>query len=152
MALAGKLEDEVEVHAPASKFFSLFVTELHHVQNISDHVHETKLHQGDWHTPGSDHVKNWTFTLGGKVVSCKEHFEEIDHANKTFTFNLFDGDVAEKYKSLKSKLQVVDKGSGALAKWTYEYEKLRPDVPPPQAYLDFATKVTKDVDAHLIKA
>ncbi|KAI9082145.1 hypothetical protein K1719_035885 [Acacia pycnantha] len=152
MALAGKLEGEVEVHAPASKFFSLFVTELHHLQNISDHVHEGKLLQGDWHTLGSDHVKNWTFTLGGKVVSCKEHFEEIDHANKTCTFNLFDGDVAENYKSLKEKFQVVDKGSGALVKWTYEYEKLRPDVPPPQAYLDFVTKVTKDVDAHLIKA
>lgn len=90
--------------------------------------------------------------VGGKVVSCKEHFEEIDHANKTLTFNLFDGDVAEKYKILKAKLNVVDKGTGALAKWTYEYEKLRQDVPPPQVYLDFATKVTKDVDAHLIKA
>ncbi|KAI9082153.1 hypothetical protein K1719_035893 [Acacia pycnantha] len=91
MALAGKLEDEVEVQAPASK-------RLAH--------------------PGSDHVKSWTFTLGGKVVSCKEHFEEIDHENKTCTFNLFDGDVAEKYKSLKCKLKVVDKGSGALVKWT----------------------------------
>ncbi|KAI9082105.1 hypothetical protein K1719_035845 [Acacia pycnantha] len=99
MALAGKLEDEVEVQAPASK-------RLAH--------------------PGSDNVKNWTFTLGGKVVSCKEHFEEIDHANKTLTW--------------------------CPCQMDFEYEKLRPDVPPPQAYLDFITKVTKDVDAHVIKA
>ncbi|XP_028767196.1 MLP-like protein 34 [Neltuma alba] len=152
MALAGKLEAEVEVHSPAAKFFSLFVTQLHHVQNISDLVHETKVHQGDWHGVGSDSVKHWSYTIGDKVVNCKEHFEEIDHENKSLTFNLFDGDVGEKYKSLKAKLQVAEKGSGALAKWTYEYEKLSPEVPPPQGYLDFATKVTKDIDAHLIKA
>lgn len=76
----------------------------------------------------------------------------IDRENKTLTFNLFDGDLGEQYKSLKAKLQVIEKGNGALAKWTYEYEKAREDVPPPHAYLDFATKVTKDVDAHLIKA
>lgn len=64
MALAGKVEGEVEVHAPAAKFFNLFVTELHEFQNICDHVHETKVHQGDWHDVGSDHIKHWTFTLG----------------------------------------------------------------------------------------
>ncbi|KAI9082192.1 hypothetical protein K1719_035932 [Acacia pycnantha] len=119
MALAGKLEGEVEVHAPASKFFSLFVTELHHLQNISDHVHEAKLLQGDWHTPGSDHVKNWTVTLGDK---------------------------------LKGKVSSGGQGKWCPCQMDFEYEKLRPDVPPPQAYLDFVTKVTKDVDAHLIKA
>ncbi|KAF7808719.1 MLP-like protein 34 [Senna tora] len=151
MALSGKLEGEVEVHSPAAKFFSLFVTELHEVQNITDVVHHTKVHQGDWHGVGSHSIKHWTFTLDGKVVNCKEHFEEIDHSNKTLTFNLFDGDASEKYKMLKAKLIVVDKGQGALAKWTYEYEKVHEAIPPPQGYLDFAIKVTKDVDAHLLK-
>ncbi|XP_028798320.1 MLP-like protein 43 [Neltuma alba] len=147
MALSGKLEAEVELQSPAAKFFNFCVTQLHHVQNISDLVHETKVHQGDWHGVGSDSVNT-----EGKVETCKESFEEIDHENKSCTFNLFDGAIGEKYKSLKAKLQVADKGSGALAKWTYEYDKLSQEVPPPQAYLDFVTKVTKDLDAHLTKA
>ncbi|XP_028767112.1 MLP-like protein 43 [Neltuma alba] len=130
MALSGKLEAEVEVHSPAAKFFSLFVTQLHHVQNISDLVHETKVHQGDWHGVGSDSVKHWTYTAGKLSPNTRKL----------------------PYKSLKAKLQVADKGSGALAKWTYEYEKLSQEVPPPQAYLDFVTTVTKDLDAHLTKA
>ncbi|XP_054808774.1 MLP-like protein 34 [Prosopis cineraria] len=147
--LAGKLEGEVEVNSPAAEFFGVLASQLHHVKNISDVVHETKVHQGDWHGVGSASIKHWTYTV---VEKCKEHFEEIDHENKSLAFNLFDGDVGDKYKSLKAKLQVTDKGNGALAKWTYEYEKLREEVPPPQAYLDFATKVTKDVDAHLMNA
>ncbi|XP_028767114.1 MLP-like protein 43, partial [Neltuma alba] len=112
LALAGTLEGEVEIHSPADKFFNFLVTQLHHVQNITDHVHETKVHQGDWHSVGPDHVKHWTFTVA---------FERGIN-------------------------------NGAVAKWTYQYEQLHEDVPPPQAYLDFVIKTTKDIDAHLLKA
>ncbi|XP_028767195.1 MLP-like protein 43 [Neltuma alba] len=154
MALAGTLEGEVEIHSPADKFFNFLVTQLHHVQNITDHVHETKVHQGDWHSVGPDHVKHWTFTVDGKVETCREHIEEIDREKKSITFNNFDGHVGEKYKTLKSKLEAVERGinNGAVAKWTYQYEQLHEDVPPPQAYLDFVIKTTKDIDAHLLKA
>ena len=63
MAQSGTLGGEVEIHSPADKFFNFVTTQLHHVQNITDHVHETKVHQGDWHSVGSDHVKHWTFTV-----------------------------------------------------------------------------------------
>ena len=92
-------------------------------------------------------------TADGKLVTCKENFEAIDEQNKSLTFNLFDGDVSQQYKTLKGHLQVTDKhNGGAVAKWTYEYEKVREDIVPPCAYLDLATKFTKDADAHLIKA
>ncbi|KAJ1427923.1 START-like domain superfamily [Sesbania bispinosa] len=89
----------------------------------------------------------------GKVTTCKKEFEVIDPQNKSFTFNLFDGDVSQQYKMLKVHLQVIEKDDGgAVAKWTYEYEKVNDDIPPPYGYLDFSTRITKDVDAHLIKA
>ena len=91
--------------------------------------------------------------LGGKVTTAKENFEEIDEGNKSLTFNLFDEDVGKQYKILKAKLKVSDKDNGgAVAKWIYEYEKLNQNIPTPNGYIDFVTKVTKDVDAHLITA
>ncbi|KAF7808707.1 MLP-like protein 43 [Senna tora] len=157
MALKGKIGAEIEIRSPASKFFNVYVTQIHELQNISDGVHQTKLHQGDWHGVGSHSVKHWTLTIestGGKAVSIKEHFEGIDHANKTLLFNFFDGATSEKYKNkLKGKLKVVDKSQGgALVKWSFRYEKLHEAMPPPQDYMDFFTKLTEDVDAHLLKA
>ncbi|KAF7808687.1 MLP-like protein 43 [Senna tora] len=103
MALKGKLGAEIEIQSSASKFFNLFASQLDELQNITDEVHQTKLHKGDWH--------------GGKVVNCKEHIEEIDNANKTILFKLFDGEFGEdKYKSVKLKLKVVEKNEGAIVK------------------------------------
>ncbi|KAK7304540.1 hypothetical protein VNO77_42421 [Canavalia gladiata] len=151
MAQIGKMSCELGIQTPAAKFFNLFVKQLHHLPNITDRVHEGKLHQGDWHGIGS--VKNWTYTVDGKVTTCKEKIEVIDAQNKSLTFNLFDGDVGKLYKILKGHLEVIDKDDGsAIAKWTYEYEKVNEDIPPPYGYLDFVAKITKDVDAHLIKA
>ncbi|KAF7808686.1 MLP-like protein 43 [Senna tora] len=153
MALKGKIGAEIEIQSSASKFFNLFATQLHEVQNMTDEVHETKLHKGDWHGVGSHSVKHWTFTSDGKVTTCKENFEEIDEENKSLTFNLFDGDIGEQYKRLKAKLKVIDnEEKGGLAKWTYEYEKTHEAIPPPHSYLNFAIQVSRDVDAHLIKA
>ncbi|KAF7808706.1 MLP-like protein 34 [Senna tora] len=172
MALKGKLGGEVEIQSSAAKFFNVFIAQLHELQNITDVVHHTKLHQGDWHGVGSHSVKHWTFTLGiliyyiyinlpsiyiyivlcGKVVNCKEHIDEIDHGNKTMLFNVFDGVVSEKYKMLKAKLKVVGKSEGAIAKWTWKFEKVHEAIPPPQDYMDYIIKLTKDVDAKLLKA
>ncbi|KAF7808691.1 MLP-like protein 34 [Senna tora] len=161
MALKGKVGAEIEIQSPASKFFNLMVTQLHEIQNMTDQVHETKLHQGDWHGVGPHSVKHWTFMSGihnnpsitcGKVVNCKEHIEDIDHANKTMLFNVFDGFVSERYKMLKTKLKVVENGEGGIVKWTDKYEKLHDGIPPPQDHLDYLIKATKDVDANLLKA
>jgi hypothetical protein len=61
--------------------------------------------------------------------------------------------VSEIYKSLKAIIQVVDKEhGGGIVKWTYEYEKLKEDISlSPESFLAFAIKVTKEIDAHLVK-
>ncbi|KAK7304542.1 hypothetical protein VNO77_42423 [Canavalia gladiata] len=152
MALSGKVSTELEIQATAAKFFNLFVERLHHFQNILDTIHETKLHEGDdWHDTRS--VKHWTYTIDGKVTTCKEKIEVVDVEKKLITFKLFDGDVGKQYKVLKFHLQVNDKdGGGSVVKWTYEYEKVNEDVAAPYSYLEFGAKATKDIDAHLLQA
>ncbi|KAF7808685.1 MLP-like protein 34 [Senna tora] len=154
MAMKGKVGAETEIRSCASKFFNLVVTQLHQVQNMTDVIHQTKLHQGDdWHGVGSHSVKHWTFSSGGKVVDCKEHIEEIDNANKTVLFKLFDGDFGEdKYKSVKLKFKVVENGEGDIVKWTLKFEKVHEAIPPPLDQLDSLIKATKEVDAFLLKA
>ncbi|XP_061350510.1 MLP-like protein 34 [Gastrolobium bilobum] len=151
MALTGKLSIEVGIQASAAKFFKLFATELHDVQNHADTVHETMVHQGDWHSIGS--VKQWTYTLDGKVVSCKEKVESIDEEKKTITYSLFDGDVAQKYKTFKLIFQVIDKNDGrAAVNWTIEYERINEDIQPPFSYIEYFYKSTTSIDGNLPKA
>ncbi|KAI9079821.1 hypothetical protein K1719_038231 [Acacia pycnantha] len=148
MALKGKLEVENETPIPASEFFHTFTKKLDNLQNITDHVHEAELHEGeDWHSIGS--VKQWTLTVGGKVVKFKEKIEAYDEENNLVTFDLFEGEIQEQYKSLKITLKVTDKegSGGGVAKWIVEYEKLNEGIPDPTAYVDLVTNIGKDVRA-----
>ncbi|CAI8605510.1 unnamed protein product [Vicia faba] len=92
--------------------------------------------------------------LKGKKVSAKAKIEAIDDDNKVIIYSLFEGEVSENYKSFKSTFQVIDKEhGGGIVKWTFEYEKLKEDIAfgSPESYLVFAEKVSKDIDAHLVK-
>ncbi|KAJ9708437.1 hypothetical protein PVL29_000465 [Vitis rotundifolia] len=151
MALTGKLEVDMEINSPADKFYNIFRRQAHHIPNIcSDKVHQIDVHEGDWETPGS--VKNWGYTLGGTSMSLKETVESVDDENKLITFKVLDGEIMNHFKSFKSNLQVKAKDEGSLVKWTLEYEKVNEDVPNPDAYLEFAVNVTKDIESHHLKA
>ncbi|XP_050887574.1 MLP-like protein 34 [Lathyrus oleraceus] len=152
MALSGKVETEIETQAPADKFYNIFREKLHHIPNIStETVQEGRVQEGDWQNVGS--IKHWEYTLEGKKQSAKEKIETIDDENKIITYSVFGGEVGESYKSLKVTIQVIDKEHGGLVKWTFEYEKLQENITAasPDSFLDFAAKVTKDIDAHLVK-
>ncbi|XP_027909926.1 MLP-like protein 43 [Vigna unguiculata] len=152
MTLAGKITIEIGVHATAETWFNLFSTQLHHVQNLSDRIHGTKLHHGeDWHHPES--IKHWTFVIDGKVTTCHESIESVDEANKTITFKLFNGDIDHQFKLFRFIFQAIDKNSGgAILKWTIEYEMVSEEIDPPYGYVEYLDKCTRDGDAHLLKA
>ncbi|CAJ1932478.1 unnamed protein product [Sphenostylis stenocarpa] len=153
MGLSGKVEGEVEIEASAEKFFHVFRKQIHNLPNISsERIHGAQVHEGDWENLGS--VKHWEFSIEGKRRSAKEKIEVIDDDNKTITYSLFDGEITESYKSLRCTLQVIEKENGGIVKWTLEYEKLSENITAasPDLYLDFAVKVTKDIDDHLLKA
>ncbi|XP_057731132.1 MLP-like protein 43 [Arachis stenosperma] len=153
MALTGKLSIEIPVHSPASKFFDLATKKLHHVQNVCERVHATKLHEGhDWHSVGGS-VKHWTYVIDGKVTTCKETIESIDEQNKTVVYKFFDGDIDQHYKTLKLIFQVIENNNGGTStKWTVEYEKVNEDVEAPYGYMEYFDKCAKELDAHLLQA
>ncbi|KAL2347408.1 hypothetical protein Fmac_001408 [Flemingia macrophylla] len=151
MSLAGKITSEIGVHATADKWFNLFATQLHHVQNLTDNVHATKLHHGnDWHH--NESIKHWTYVIDGKVTTCNESIESVDELNKTIIYKLYGGDIDHQYKVFKFVFEAVDKDHGAIIKWTVEYEKNNDQVDPPYGYVEYFHKCTADIDACLHKA
>jgi len=150
MVLAGKLITELGIKTPADKFYKLFASELHEVQNVCERVHHTKLHEGeDWHH--TDSVKHWTYVIDGEVHTCNESIEEVDDQNKKITYKLFGGDI-ENYKVFKLILEVLNKADGSSAvRWTIDYEKNNEDVDTPNGWMDYLSKSTRDIDGHLVK-
>ena len=68
MALNGKLETEIEIKAPADKFYNIFRSQMHLLPNVSsDKIQGVKVHDGDWETVGS--VKHWNYTLGKRKTN-----------------------------------------------------------------------------------
>ncbi|KAK7405718.1 hypothetical protein VNO78_07326 [Psophocarpus tetragonolobus] len=152
MSLAGKISIEVGIHSTAEKLFDIFSKKLHHVQNVAERVHGTKLHQGDdWHT--NDSVKHWTYTVDGKTLTCYESFESIDEKNKTIICKIFGEDIDKEFKVFRITFQAIDKNdpSTACIKWTIEYERVSKDVHPPHGYLEMYNKIIEDIDDHLVK-
>ncbi|RDX87727.1 MLP-like protein 43, partial [Mucuna pruriens] len=147
-----KISIEIGVHATAAKWFNLFATQLHDVQNITDRVHETKLHHGDdWHHTES--IKHWTSTIDGKVTTYLESIESIDESNKRITYKIFGREIDEQYKVFKVIFEGIDKDhGGAIIKWSIEYEGNNEEVDPPYAFIQYIYKGSRDVDGHLLKA
>ncbi|KAK2407606.1 MLP protein [Trifolium repens] len=151
MVLAGKLSTELGIKTPTDRFFKLFSSELHEMQNICERVHATKIHEGeDWHD--TETIKHWTYVIDGEVHTCHESLEEVDEKNKKLNYKLWGGDIDKHYKVFKLIIEIIDKsgGSGAL-KWTIDYEKNNEDIHPPNGWMEYLTTLTKDLDAHLVK-
>lgn len=55
-----------EIKSPADKFYNMWKTQTYHIPNISDHIQNVDLHEGDWHVDSS--VKLWNYTLGNIFV------------------------------------------------------------------------------------
>ncbi|XP_057443319.1 MLP-like protein 28 [Lotus japonicus] len=149
--LSGKVETQIQIQAPAARFYNIFRKKLNHLPNMSTDVHGAKVHKGDWENVGS--VKHWDYTIEGKKTCAKEKIEAIDDDNMLLTYSVFDGEISEGYKSFKVILQVIDTENGGLVKFTIEYEMLKENITAssPDTFLAFATKVTKDIDAHLVE-
>ncbi|XVF02858.1 hypothetical protein REPUB_Repub04eG0210800 [Reevesia pubescens] len=144
MAQNGKLEADLEVKVPADKFFSIIRSECHQIPNAASHkVHNVEVHEGDWESHGS--VKLWKYSVEGKAEILKEKVL-VDDEN-------LEGHVMEEFKSYKVIFRIMPKSDqSSLVKITLEYEKLNENIPDPNRYLQFLVNLTKDIEAHLLKA
>ncbi|WCJ33563.1 Polyketide cyclase/dehydrase and lipid transport superfamily protein [Euphorbia peplus] len=148
--LKGEIVAEVELKSGPDRFFKFWKSEAHKTPNhASTHIQGVRLHEGDWDTPGS--IKIWDYTVDGKSEVFKEKIE-VEEEKKLVKLTGLDGDVFKIYKVYIAKWHIIPKGDGYAAKITIEYEKLNPDVPTPQNYLDFLANFTKDIDSGLVAA
>ncbi|XVF79379.1 hypothetical protein PTKIN_Ptkin14bG0217400 [Pterospermum kingtungense] len=103
-----------------------------------------------WGTVGS--VVDWSYVQDDEEVKqAKKMVESIDWDNKAITFRVTEGDILNDYKYFKMTIKATPKsdGEGSVVYWTMEYERMHEGVSHPEALLNLATKVSKDVDSHL---
>ncbi|KAJ4709999.1 MLP protein [Melia azedarach] len=149
LSLTGEVSANVEVQAPAAMTHEVFSSKLNQLSNACpEKVKAVDLLEGEWGKAGC--VICWHFVYDGKTQTCKEVMEEIDFENKKTTYKVVEGNLLENYRSFYFMLQVTPKGEGSLVNWTLKYEKMNHDVPEPNAMLQFAVDVTKDIVANLV--
>ncbi|XP_038876398.1 MLP-like protein 328 [Benincasa hispida] len=150
MSLVGKFVSELEINAPAHKYYGVFKDKVSHLPNISPTIFQSvEVHEGDWDTHGHGSIKIWNYTIDGKTEVFKEQVE-FDDEKLAVTLIGLEGDVFEHYKVFKGIYQVVPKGpEHSLAILTLEYEKLDDGSPYPYKYLDLMNNITKDIESHL---
>ncbi|KAJ9153092.1 hypothetical protein P3X46_026576 [Hevea brasiliensis] len=76
----------------------------------------------------------------------------LDDDKMTVTLIGLEGDLLKIYGVYNVIWQLTPKGQGSLAKLILEYEKLNENVPAPRIYLDFVTRIAKDIDEGISKA
>ncbi|KAL9265355.1 MLP-like protein [Drosera capensis] len=149
--LTGRLVAEFGLRSSGDLFHDMFSTKPHHISNISpQHIQGCALHEGEFGVPGS--VIIWNYAIDGKANVAKEIVEAIDVENKSITFSVIEGDLTKEYKTFKLTIDIVPKGEIDVVKWTIDYEKLHESVPEPIKILEVAIHVTKDIEAHHLKA
>ncbi|XP_022150052.1 MLP-like protein 328 [Momordica charantia] len=150
MSLCGKFVSELEINAPAEKYYKIFKDQAFHVPNISPNIiQQIQVHEGDWDSHGHGSIKIWNYTIDGKTEVFKERVE-FDDEKFAVTLVGLEGDVFNHYKTFKGIYQVVPKDpEHSLAVLTLEYEKLDDGSPYPYKYLDLMNNITKDIESHL---
>ncbi|KAI7729837.1 hypothetical protein M8C21_003519 [Ambrosia artemisiifolia] len=147
MALSGKRVAQIEIKSKGDVFHDLWKANPHHIPNLSPTlVQNCQTHNGETGTVGS--VLHWNYFHDGKDCVAKTKILAIDEENKSINFQFVDGDFLKLYKSFYVYLHVDTKGSKHVVTWTVEYEKLSPNVPDPDTFMDFYKRLTKDIETN----
>ncbi|KGN49652.1 MLP-like protein 328 [Cucumis sativus] len=150
MSLIGKLVSELEINAPAEKFYKIFKHQCFHVPNITPKfIQQVEIHDANWDDHDHGSIKTWYYTVDGKAEVFKEQVEFHDDKLLIILVGL-EGDVFNHYKSFKPSYQVVPKGPNhCQAILTIEYEKLNDGSSYPYKYIDLMNGITKDIESHM---
>ncbi|OMO99745.1 hypothetical protein COLO4_13109 [Corchorus olitorius] len=152
-SLIGKEGIDIELNAPAKKFFDMICNTPNQVSDASaDNIQKVAALNGDFGSTGS--IVCWNYIHDGEPKYAKEVIEGIDRKNYSISYRVFEGDILKEFKSFVLKVQSIPKsnqGEGSIARWTFEYEKLHEGIAFPKSLLELAKQVSKDVDSHLIQ-
>ncbi|KAL1218291.1 MLP-like protein 28 [Cardamine amara subsp. amara] len=151
LSLAGQVEVEVEIKAPAEKFYEMYTGKAQHcVEATPSNVQACDLHEGEWGTVGS--VIVWNYFHDGKAKVAKEIVEVVESEKRLVRFRVVEGDLMEDYKSFLITVQVTpeQEGLGSVVKLQFDYEKIDEDVVHPETLFPFFVEMIKEVDEHLM--
>ncbi|KAL5726280.1 hypothetical protein ACHQM5_009335 [Ranunculus cassubicifolius] len=151
MAQIHKLHVETDIKSSADKFYSRFKNNMSELTKVYPEIYKSiEVHAGDGKSVGS--VILWKYALGnGEVSVGKEKIVAVDNKNRSITFEVIQGDLLDVFKTFLLKIQVIEKVNKNVVKWSLEFEKTREDVPDPYMLLDLLAKVTKKLDAYILK-
>ncbi|KAL1539372.1 MLP-like protein 423 [Salvia divinorum] len=109
--------------------------------------------EGDGRSAGSIFVSTMKPSETKPVASIsKERIEIVDDEKKILSFTFLEGEFSENYKNLKVEIS-GGRGtkSGALVKYTSEFNKANEKVLDPNLFKGYVVKLVTDVDDYLLK-
>uniref|UniRef100_A0A1S3BNV8 Bet v I/Major latex protein domain-containing protein n=1 Tax=Cucumis melo TaxID=3656 RepID=A0A1S3BNV8_CUCME len=150
MSCVKKITEPVEMNIDCEKYYYFIKNTVYHIPNITSTIQNVSVHEGDWDNSSHESIKVWNYNIDGKAEVLKER-PEFDDEKHLFSFTAIEGDVLEKYKSLKISHHPVQKGPKQCVVYiSIEYEKYDPTTPDPYNYLQLIANFIKDAEAYLI--
>lgn len=67
-------------------------------------------------------------------------------------FKVIEGDLLKEFKSFTIIVHVIPKDKITGVKWIFEFEKIHDEGPYPTKLIDYCVALTKDIEAHHLKA
>ncbi|RZC61295.1 hypothetical protein C5167_023053 [Papaver somniferum] len=152
MAQLHKLGFETEIKCSADKFFGMFSHNITQLPKCVPNIYKSvEVIQGDETSIGS--IKLWKYDVEGREMIVKEKVTAFDKEKRSITHEMVEGELANYYKAIAVKLDVVPKqgaaGTASLVTWSLEFEKVNEDIPNPTAYIDALKLTTMEVSSQL---
>ncbi|OVA01730.1 Bet v I domain [Macleaya cordata] len=156
MAQIHKLEHDIELKCSAYKFYGMFTLNVTQLPKYLPKIYDSiKVIEGDGTSVGT--VRLWKYALEGSHLSVKERTTTSvnkETGGSSITFNTFEGEVMNSFKTFVVKLAVTPKGTDGnkcLVKWCLEFEKVNEEVPTPTAYINLLDRISKELAPQLLK-
>ncbi|KAI3883942.1 hypothetical protein MKX03_024761 [Papaver bracteatum] len=152
MAQLHKLGFETEIKCSADKFFGMFSHSVTKLPKCLPNIYRSvEVIKGDETSVGS--IRLWKYDVEGKDMAVKERITAFDKEKRSITYEIIEGELANYYKAISVKLDVIPKqgaaGNASLVTWSLEFEKVNEDVPNPTAYIDALKLTTMELSSQL---
>ncbi|KAJ4871469.1 MLP-like protein 28 [Raphanus sativus] len=135
-SLQGEIEADVEIKAPATKFYHVFAG--------------ASVQEGEMGRVGTR--VTWNYVLDGKPKVAKDRIEAVEPKKNIIKYRVIEGDLMKDFKSFLFTVQVTPKqgGHGSVVKWNMSYEKIDENVAHPESLLQLCVNMIKDIDKMLV--
>ncbi|CAH8382992.1 unnamed protein product [Eruca vesicaria subsp. sativa] len=150
-SLQGEIEANVEIKAPATKFYHMFAVRPQDLSKASlENLQGCRVQEGEMGRVGT--LLTWNYVQDGKPKVAEERVEAVEPKNNMIKFRVLEGDLMKEFKSFLCTIQVTPKqgGAGGVVKWRFEYERIDENIAPPESLLQVCVKTAKEIDEMLL--